>query len=173
MIPNAVRFYQARTMNNVTKYQCRTDAFKSSFFPWTITEWKSLDLQIRILSYTTFGKQHFIDKFRPVPNSVFNIHNPIGIKLFRRLRLGLSYLNKRRFNHKFQNCTNPKCICSSENDSTTDLFFNCLFYNSIRATSFDKLKKIVNNLQELSDQTVTEMPESQRQSKQENLKMCS
>ena len=104
---------------------------------------------------------------------MFDIHNPIGIKLFRRLRLGLSYLNKSRFNHKFQNCTNPKCICSSENESTADFFFKCLFYNPIRATSFDKLKEIVNNLQELSDLTVTEMPESQRQSKQENFKMYS
>ena len=104
---------------------------------------------------------------------MFNIHNPIGIKLFTKLRPGLSYLNKRRFNHKFQNCTNPKCICSSENESTVDFFFNCLFYIPMRATSFDKLKEIVNNLQELSDQTFTEMPESQRQSKQENFKMYS
>ena len=104
---------------------------------------------------------------------MFDIHNPIGIKLFGRLRLGLSYLNKRRFNHKFQNCTNPKCICGSENESTADFFFKCLFYNPIRATSFDKLKEIVNNLQELSDLTVTEMPISQRQSKQENFKMYS
>ena len=42
LIPNTIHSYQTRTMNNVTKYQCRTEAFKSSFFPWTITEWNSL-----------------------------------------------------------------------------------------------------------------------------------
>ena len=137
-------------------YQCRTEAFKWSFFPWTITKWNSLDLQIRNLSYTVFRK-HFIDKFRPVPNSAFNIHNPIGIKLLTRLRLGLSHLNEHRFNHKFQNYTNFKCICSSENKSTTHFFLYCNFYIPIRAILFDKLKEIVNNLQEPSDQTVTEM----------------
>ena len=43
LIPNTVHPYQTRTMNNVTKYQCGTEAFKSSFFLWTITEWNSLD----------------------------------------------------------------------------------------------------------------------------------
>ena len=74
--------------------------FKSSFFLWTITKWNSLDLQIGNLSYTAFRKQ-FIDQFRPASNSVLNTHNPIGIRLLARLRLGLSHLNEYRFNHKF------------------------------------------------------------------------
>ena len=143
-------------MDNVTKYQCRTELFKSSFFPWTITEWNSLDLKICNLSYTAFRK-HFTDEFRRAPNSVFNIHNPAGIKLLTRLRLGLSRLNEHRFNHKFRNCTNPKCTCSSENKPTTHFFLHYHFYTAIRATLFDKLKETVNNLQELSDQTITEM----------------
>ena len=80
LIPNTIHSYQTRTMDNVTKYQCRAEAFKSSFFPWTITEWNSLDLQIRNLSYKAFRK-HFIDEFIPIPNSAFNIHNPAGIKV--------------------------------------------------------------------------------------------
>ena len=86
---------------------------------------------------------------------MFNIHNPIGIKLLTRLRLGLSHLNEDRFIHKFQNCTDPKCIYISENESTTHFFLHCHFYISIRTTLFDKLKEVINNLQELSDQTVT------------------
>ena len=80
LIPNTVCSYQTRTMDNVIKYQCRTEAFRSSFFYWTIIEWNSLDLQMQNLFYTVFRK-HFIDEFRPVRNSVFNIRNPIGIKL--------------------------------------------------------------------------------------------
>ena len=44
LIPSRVHSYQTRTMDNVTKYQCKTEAFKSFFFPCTITEWNSLDL---------------------------------------------------------------------------------------------------------------------------------
>ena len=144
-------------MDNVTKYHCKKEAFISSFFPWTITEWSSLDLQIRILFYTAF-REHFIDEFRQIPNSVFNIHNPVGIKLLTRLRLGLlSHLNEHRFNHKFQNFTSLKCVCSFENESTTHFFLHYHFYILIRASLFDKLEEIVNNIQKLSDQTVTKM----------------
>ena len=147
-------------MDDVTKYQSRTKAFKSSFFPWTITVWNSLDLQIRNSSYIAF-KKHFIGEFRPVPNSMFNIHNPVGINRYRAshkiIRLGLSQLNEHRFNPKFQNCANPKCIRSSENESTTHFFLHCHFYISVRAALFDKLKGVINNLRELSDQTVTEI----------------
>ena len=87
---------------------------------------------------------------------MFNIHNPLGIKLLKRLRLGLGHL-KHRFNHKFQNCSNLKCICSYENESTTHLFLHCHFYINIKATLFDELKETVTNLQELTDQNVTEI----------------
>ena len=44
------------------------------------------------------------------------------------------------------------CICSFENESTTQFFLHCHFYIPIRATLLDKLQEIVNNLQELSNQ---------------------
>ena len=88
---------------------------------------------------------------------MFNIHNPVGIKLLTGLSLGLSHLNEHRFIHKFQNCTSPKCICSFENESTTDFFLHCHFYIPIRATLFDNVKEIVNHLRKVSEQTVTEM----------------
>ena len=75
------------------------------------------------------------------------IHDPTGIKLLTRLRLGLSHLNQYRFNHNYQNCTSPKCICSSENESATHFFLHCHFYIPIQTTLFDKLKELVNNLQ--------------------------
>ena len=77
---------------------------------------------------------------------MFNIQNPIGIKFLTRLRLGLSHSNKHRFNHEYQNSRNLKCICSSENELITHFFLHCHFYVPIRATLFDKLKEIVNNL---------------------------
>ena len=67
-------------------------------------------------------------------NSVFNIHNPIGLKYITRLRLGLSHLNKHRFNHNFENYLTPKCICSSENESTLHFFLHCHYYIPIRKT---------------------------------------
>ena len=139
---------------HVTKYQFGTEAFKSSFFPWTNTKWNSLDIQIWNPSYTAF-KKHFIDEFRPVPNSVFNICNPMGTKFLTKLRLELGHLKVHSFNHKFQNYTILKCICSSESELTTHFFLHYHFYIPIQATLLDKLKELNNNFHELSNQTVT------------------
>ena len=39
---------------------------------------------------------------RPCANSIFDIHNPLGIKLLTRLHLGLSHLREHKFGHWFQ-----------------------------------------------------------------------
>ena len=35
------------------------------------------------------------------------IHDPNGLKLLNRLRLGLSRLDEHKFNHNFKECVNP------------------------------------------------------------------
>ena len=48
------------------------------FYKIKTTDPPSLDLSIRSSSYITF-KKHLINKFKPVPKSMFNIPNPVGI----------------------------------------------------------------------------------------------
>ena len=49
-----------------------------------------------------------------MPKPTFKIHNPLGLKLLTRLRLGLSHLNEHRFNDNFEDCITPLCSCSLE-----------------------------------------------------------
>ena len=42
-------------------------------------------------------------------NSIFPVHNPVGVKLLTRLRLQLSHLNERKFRHGFEDTNNPMC----------------------------------------------------------------
>ena len=115
----------------------------------------SLVLQIQYLSYTAF-KKNFIHEFRPVPNSVFNNHNPIGVKLLKRLQFGLSHLNEHRFNYKFQNCKKSSVfLVLRMSQQFTSFSFS--FLHSYTSTLFGKLKEVVNNLQELSNQNITEI----------------
>ena len=51
---------------------------------------------------------------RPVPSNVYDIFDPMGLKLLTHLRLGFSHLNGHRFRHNFQTCMNPLCSCSLE-----------------------------------------------------------
>ena len=52
------------------------------------------------------------------PNPCYNIFNPMEFKLLARLMLGLSHLNKRKFDRKLANCFDPKCSCSLSNEDT-------------------------------------------------------
>ena len=63
-------------------------------------------------SVSAFKKQ--ILKFiRPSPNSTFNVHNPHGIKLLIRLRVGLSHLREHKFRRNFQDSLDPFCNWSA------------------------------------------------------------
>ena len=73
--------------------------FLKKLFLSTIIEWNKLDHNIR--NSSSFNNFRNILKFiRPSTNSLFNYHNPKGIKFIARLWLGLSH--ERKFKHSFK-----------------------------------------------------------------------
>ena len=91
-------------------------------------------------------------------NSIYNIHDPVGIKYLTRLRLGLSHLNEHKFRHNFQDCLNPLCSCSLEVETTNHYFLHCHYYNDIRKTLLDTVKEITNIcLCDFSDETLVNL----------------
>ena len=67
----------------------------------------------------------------------------MGMEYLTRLRLGLSHLNNNKFIHNFQDCLNPLCPCSLEVESTIHYFLRCRYYNDIRKTHLNTVKKII------------------------------
>ena len=64
---------------------------------------------------------------RPSPNSTFNCHNPKGIELLSRLRLGLSHLREHKFKHSFQDSLNPFYSCGNgEVETSSHYLLYCL-----------------------------------------------
>ena len=55
-----------------------------------ISRW--LDKSIKNSESFSIFKKNILKFIRPSPNSIFNCHNPKGVKLLTRLRLGLSHL---------------------------------------------------------------------------------
>ena len=100
---SGVHSYNTWNSEDVVIYHCRTDTFKYSFFPWTILEWNKLDLTLCKSSYKIF-RNYLLKMIHPSPNLVYDIHNPLGLCLLTRLRLGLSHLNEDKFYHNFKNC---------------------------------------------------------------------
>ena len=60
--------------------------------------------QFRKLEYLQESILNFIHASR---STVFNCHNPKGVKLLTRLRLGLSHLREHKFKYSFQDSLNP------------------------------------------------------------------
>ena len=123
-----------RNLYSVETYFCRTDAFKYSFFPYSISEWNKLGPDLRNgKSYSRFSKSH-LRIGRPSPNNISKIHDSLGLKLLTRLRIGLSHLNEHRFNHNVDSCINPLYSCSLEMESTKHFFLHCHHYTSTGKT---------------------------------------
>ena len=154
LIPKKPHQYITRNVDDIATYQCRTDAFKFSFFSWTITEWNKIDIKIWNSPYSVF-RNYLLKEIRPKPSPLYNIHNPSGIKLLTRSRLGSSHLNEHKFNHNFDDCVNPFCNCSLEPESTSHFFLHCHHYNTIWSILFKDLNSVDKNLFELSDNELT------------------
>ena len=154
LLTKGTHSYNTHSSENITIFQSRTEIFKFSFFPWSIVEWNKLDLKIGNSSCLVF-RNYLIKRIRPLAAPVYNIHNPLGLKLLTGLRLGPSHLNEHRFNHNFKICLNPLCTCSLEVESTTHFFLNCHHFNTVRITLNNSLKGIDKDIPKLSDSSLT------------------
>ena len=93
---------------------------------------------------------------KPIPKPIYNVHNPVGLKLLTRLRLGLSHLNQLKFNHNFQDCSNPLCSCSLKVKSVSHFFLHCHYYSNICSALLNELQSIDINLINREDDIVAE-----------------
>ena len=92
LIPNLNRVRETRHSNSIPAIHTRHKYFKNSFFPSTVCEWNNLDCKIKNSGSLSLFKKNLLNFIRPCVNSIFNVHNPNGIKLLTRLWLGLSHL---------------------------------------------------------------------------------
>ena len=98
-----------------------------------------------------------LKSIQPWSKPMYNIHNPSGMRLLTRLRLGLSRLSEHKFNHNFEDCMSPLCTCTLEIESTTNFFFHCHFYKNIHKTLLVILKVINVNILKLSETAYTDL----------------
>ena len=132
--------------------------FNTLFFPYSIIEWNKLDINWRNAKSFLIFRNSLLKIGRPMQNSVYNIHDPVGIKYLTRLRLCLSHLNEHKFRHNFQDCLDPLCSCSLEVETTNHYFLHYHYYNDIRKTLLDTVKEITNIcLSDFNDETLVNL----------------
>ena len=156
LIPQPHNLFNLRNQHLIPQIFCRTNVFSDSFFPTAIKEFNKFSNQVtHHLSFQSFRKL-LLKSIRPVPNSLFDACDPLGIKLLTRLRVGLSHLREQKFRHGFNDTIDPLCPCNMEIESVSHFFLRCLNFNNIRLDLMNELMKINPNLLQLTDEKLTE-----------------
>ena len=141
--------YPQRRSGYLHHFIARTDYFSFSFFPHSVREWNKLDPAIQSSKSLMIFKNKLLPFIWPSASSIFNIHNPYGLKLLTRLRLGLSHLCEHKFRHNFRDTINPLCPCNGEPETTDHYLLRCHLFSSHRNTLLVTLNKIVPNFTNL------------------------
>ena len=101
-----------------------------------------------------FMKSH-LSFIKPTYSSLFSIHNPVGVKLFVRLRLNFSHLCKHKFRHNFHDTLNPLCFCSLELETTQRYLLRCRIFASARLALMNDLDLIDPTISQLNETALT------------------
>ena len=85
-----------------------------------------------------------------------NCHNPEGIKLITRLRLGLSHFREHKFKHSFKDTINPLCNCGQDIESSTHFFLHFPFFINERRTLLSTTRSLDSKLLDCTDYDLTQ-----------------
>ena len=138
----------------------KSSTIQKLFFPSSIVEWNKPSREVRTENIRIFKKRSFfglLEFIRTLPNSIFDIYNPYGIKLLTRLRLGLSHFNEHTFKHGFSDTINPICICGGDIESINHFFLHCPEYSEARQTLFDNIQSIDKMLLSQNESSLTHL----------------
>ena len=150
-----MRPYNTRNANNILQSKVKHYFYQNLFFPSVVIEWNKLDQNIRNSENLFIFKKKLLKFIRPSGNSVFRCHNPKGIKLLTRLRLGLSHLREHKFKHSFLDSLNPFCSCGQNIETSIHFLLHCSNYSNERLTFLNIVRNIDSNILSKNDLKVT------------------
>ena len=117
--------YSLRKRDAIGRIRARTEKYQSSFYPHCLSEWNKLDPEIRLAPSIAAFKTKLLSKIRPLPKSVFRIHDPKRLSNLTQLRVGLSKLNFHKFKHNFRDTINPMCPTNDGIEDTEHFLLLC------------------------------------------------
>ena len=100
--------------------------------PHCLSEWNELDPEIRLAPSLAVFKRKLLSKIRPLPKSIFGVHDPKGLSYLTQLRVGLSKLNFHKFKHNFRDTINPMCISNDGIEDTEHFLLLCPSFDTQR-----------------------------------------
>ena len=80
---------------------------------------------------------------RPTKKSIFNTHDPKGIRRLFQLRVALSPLREHKFRKIFKDTPSSICSCRLEGETTEHFLFRCTNYVEARNTMMQVINAIL------------------------------
>ena len=142
--------HSSRTSRNV--HSIPIFSVKHSFLK--NSEWNKLDPAIRHSESLSIFMENILHFIKPVPNTIYNCHNPQGVKLITRLRLGLRHLRENKFKHNFRDSINPFCNCGHDTECTAHYLLHSPLFANERRTCFSILSSLDCNLLDNTNSTL-------------------
>ena len=128
--------------NVFRKIKCKTNRYMNSFFPHAISSWNIVISYFEVLPSFDSLKDLVSSFFRPKPKSIFDVHDPVGLRYLFQLRVGLSPLRSHKSHHNFIDTPSDICQCNQDAEDANHFLFFCPLYIPQRAT----LKASVNEI---------------------------
>ena len=120
-----------KLLNSIAKQKASTLSFPSGLKNGT--SW-----MLKSQTYHPFPDSKI--SFRTDENSIFDVHNPMRIKILNRVRLTFSHLTEHEFCHNFWDTVNPLCLCNTKN------LLHCPLFSEQRMKLFESFHNLDNTL---------------------------
>ena len=95
-------------------------------------------------------KTKLLSKIRPLPKSVFGIHDPIGLSYLSQIRVGFSKLNFHKFKHNYRDTINPLCPTNDGIEETKHFLLLCPAFDTQRRDLLAGVLEVVRPLAQIN-----------------------
>ena len=119
----------------------RTVRSSNSYFQNVLSEWHSLDNNIKESETISEFERKLLAVIRPKRKSVYNVYDRVGIKNLTKLRLQFGPLNEHKFRHHFD-CFSPRCSCRTGDENNEHFLLHCPHFVLDRKDLFRKLAEV-------------------------------
>ena len=132
-----------RYSNVLDNIFCRTNKYQNSFYPDTVNLWNDLGPHLREVESLSIFKKKLMKLYRPTKKTLFDIHDPNGIKWIFQLRVGLSPLKRHKKNHNFLDTPNDTCDCALNVETSQHYLLHCSMFIDHRNELFQTVNPII------------------------------
>ena len=146
--------YRRQNDNTFYEKKANSERYKNSFFNDGIRSWNTIITYFSKTPSISILKNHLLSLIRPEKKSIFNIHDPVGLRYLFYLRVGLSPLRYHKNHHGFLDTPLANCLCQRGIEDTSHFLFVCPLYATERVILVTRVTAILQkyNLEDLANQ---------------------